>query len=119
MGDFFKVVAAGPMFFVSAWVLMIFAGIVYERCRHSTIWLRDGDDRHHRALADTCPSDRSNFPSLQVQGEELVARSTVRGGRPPTQRCRPTGRARNDFFRGPRYDVGARAPALEVHCDGR
>ena len=29
MGDFFKVVAAGPMFFVSAWVLMIFGGIVY------------------------------------------------------------------------------------------
>ncbi|MBF6557536.1 MAG: hypothetical protein IVW52_15515 [Acidimicrobiales bacterium] len=29
MTDFFKVVAAGPMFFVSAWVLMIFAGIVY------------------------------------------------------------------------------------------
>lgn len=28
--DFFKVVAAGPMFFVSAWVLMIFAGIVYK-----------------------------------------------------------------------------------------
>ena len=29
MGDFFKILAAGPMFFVSAWVLMIFAGIVY------------------------------------------------------------------------------------------
>lgn len=28
MSDFVKVVAAGPMFFVSAWVLMIFAGIV-------------------------------------------------------------------------------------------
>ncbi len=27
MGDFFKVVSAGPLFFVSAWVLMIFAGI--------------------------------------------------------------------------------------------
>jgi hypothetical protein len=26
--DFFKIVAAGPAFFVSAWVLMIFAGIV-------------------------------------------------------------------------------------------
>jgi hypothetical protein len=30
LGDFFKVLAAGPMFFVSAWVLMIFAGIVYQ-----------------------------------------------------------------------------------------
>lgn len=30
MGDFFKIVAAGPAFFVSAWVLMIFAGIVYQ-----------------------------------------------------------------------------------------
>ncbi len=30
MSDYFKVVAAGPMFFVSAWVLMIFAGIVYK-----------------------------------------------------------------------------------------
>jgi hypothetical protein len=30
LSDFFKVVAAGPMFFVSAWVLMIFAGIVYQ-----------------------------------------------------------------------------------------
>jgi hypothetical protein len=30
MRDFVKVVAAGPMFFVSAWVLMIFAGIVYR-----------------------------------------------------------------------------------------
>ena len=25
--DFFKIVAAGPAFFVSAWLLMIFAGI--------------------------------------------------------------------------------------------
>lgn len=30
MSDFVKVVAAGPMFFVSAWVLMIFAGIVHK-----------------------------------------------------------------------------------------
>jgi hypothetical protein len=30
MSDFVKVVAAGPMFFVSAWVLMIFAGIVFK-----------------------------------------------------------------------------------------
>jgi hypothetical protein len=29
LGDFFKLFAAGPMFFVSAWVLMIFAGIVH------------------------------------------------------------------------------------------
>ena len=28
MDDFFKIVAAGPAFFVSAWLLMIFAGIV-------------------------------------------------------------------------------------------
>ena len=28
MEAFFKVVAAGPTFFVSAWLLMIFAGIV-------------------------------------------------------------------------------------------
>jgi hypothetical protein len=27
MGAFFKLLAAGPMFFVSAWLLMIFAGI--------------------------------------------------------------------------------------------
>jgi hypothetical protein len=27
MDDFFKIVAAGPAFFVSAWLLMIFAGI--------------------------------------------------------------------------------------------
>lgn len=26
--DFFKVITAGPLFFVSAWMLMIFAGIV-------------------------------------------------------------------------------------------
>jgi hypothetical protein len=30
LGDFFKLVAAGPTFFVSAWVLMIFAGIIYQ-----------------------------------------------------------------------------------------
>jgi hypothetical protein len=30
VSDFFKVIAAGPAFFVSAWVLMIFAGIVYQ-----------------------------------------------------------------------------------------
>ncbi|HEY6625292.1 MAG TPA: hypothetical protein VIX85_15745 [Acidimicrobiales bacterium] len=30
MGDFFKVVSAGPLFFVSSWLLMIFAGIVYQ-----------------------------------------------------------------------------------------
>ena len=28
MGAFFRLMAAGPMFFVSAWLLMIFAGIV-------------------------------------------------------------------------------------------
>jgi hypothetical protein len=28
MNDFFGVAAAGPFFFVSAWVLMLFAGIV-------------------------------------------------------------------------------------------
>ncbi len=28
MGDFLGIVAAGPFFFVSAWLLMIFAGIV-------------------------------------------------------------------------------------------
>jgi hypothetical protein len=29
MGSFFKLLAAGPMFFVSAWLLMIFAGITH------------------------------------------------------------------------------------------
>lgn len=28
MDSFFRLLAAGPMFFVSAWLLMIFAGIV-------------------------------------------------------------------------------------------
>jgi hypothetical protein len=28
MDSFFKLVAAGPMFFVSAWLLMLFAGVV-------------------------------------------------------------------------------------------
>ena len=28
MDTFFKLIAAGPLFFVSAWLLMIFAGIV-------------------------------------------------------------------------------------------
>jgi hypothetical protein len=28
MDAFFKLIAAGPLFFVSAWLLMIFAGIV-------------------------------------------------------------------------------------------
>jgi hypothetical protein len=28
MSAFFRLMAAGPMFFVSAWLLMIFAGIV-------------------------------------------------------------------------------------------
>ena len=28
MDDYFKIVAAGPAFFVSAWLLMIFGGIV-------------------------------------------------------------------------------------------
>jgi hypothetical protein len=28
MRNFFKLVAAGPMFFVSAWVLMLFAGVL-------------------------------------------------------------------------------------------
>ena len=28
MGDFFRIMAAGPFFFVSAWLLMLFAGIV-------------------------------------------------------------------------------------------
>ena len=31
MDDYFKIVAAGPAFFVSAWLLMIFAGIVGDQ----------------------------------------------------------------------------------------
>jgi hypothetical protein len=30
MSAFFKLIAAGPMFFVSAWLLMIFAGITHS-----------------------------------------------------------------------------------------
>jgi len=30
MDAFFKLLAAGPMFFVSAWLLMIFAGITHS-----------------------------------------------------------------------------------------
>ena len=30
MDAFFKLIAAGPLFFVSAWLLMVFAGIVGE-----------------------------------------------------------------------------------------
>ena len=30
MGSFFGLVAAGPAFFLSAWLLMIFAGIVHR-----------------------------------------------------------------------------------------
>jgi hypothetical protein len=30
VGDFFKVISAGPLFFVSSWLLMIFAGIIYQ-----------------------------------------------------------------------------------------
>jgi hypothetical protein len=29
MGNFLKLVTAGPLFFVSSWVLMVFAGIVH------------------------------------------------------------------------------------------
>jgi hypothetical protein len=29
MGAFFRLLAAGPMFFVSAWLLMLFAGITH------------------------------------------------------------------------------------------
>jgi hypothetical protein len=29
MGAYFKLIAAGPLFFVSAWLLMIFAGITH------------------------------------------------------------------------------------------
>jgi hypothetical protein len=29
MNDFFRVIAAGPLFFVSSWLLMIFAGITH------------------------------------------------------------------------------------------
>lgn len=31
MKDFFKLASAGPLFFVSAWVLMLFAGAVAAR----------------------------------------------------------------------------------------
>ena len=30
MGTFFRLISAGPLFFVSAWLLMIFAGIVHS-----------------------------------------------------------------------------------------
>jgi hypothetical protein len=29
MSTFFRLISAGPLFFVSAWILMIFAGIVH------------------------------------------------------------------------------------------
>lgn len=31
MRDFFKILTAGPAFFVSAWVLMLFAGVVADK----------------------------------------------------------------------------------------
>jgi hypothetical protein len=31
MGDFFQIIAAGPFFFVSSWLLRIFAGIIGVR----------------------------------------------------------------------------------------
>ena len=36
MGAFFRLIAAGPMLFVSAWLLMIFAGIVSADVRIRT-----------------------------------------------------------------------------------
>jgi hypothetical protein len=30
LSNFFKVVSAGPFFFVSAWILMVVAGVVYQ-----------------------------------------------------------------------------------------
>ncbi len=30
MSNFVKLISAGPLFFVSAWLLMIFAGIVFQ-----------------------------------------------------------------------------------------
>ena len=30
MGSFFRLVSAGPLFFVSSWVLMLFAGLVHR-----------------------------------------------------------------------------------------
>ena len=38
MGAFFKVISAGPMFFVSSWFLMLFAGVV-----HSDVGIRPFD----------------------------------------------------------------------------
>ena len=58
MSDFVKVIAAGPMFFASAWVLMIFAGIVYQDAGIRPVRVCDLDAGHHRALANARTSDR-------------------------------------------------------------
>ena len=52
MGDFFQIIAAGPFFFVSSWVLMIFAGIVAADVGIRPVRLYHVDGRHHRAVAD-------------------------------------------------------------------
>jgi hypothetical protein len=41
---FFKLIAAGPLFFVSAWLLMVFVGIV------SKLWLADDERGRYRGL---------------------------------------------------------------------
>ncbi len=62
MGAFFRLVAAGPLFFVSAWLLMIFAGIVSADTGIRPFGLRDVDGGHDRAVADPRPRDRRGGP---------------------------------------------------------
>ena len=73
MSDFVKVIAAGPMFFASAWVLMIFAGIVYQDVGIHPFGYATLDAGHHRALADPRPSDRCGRVDLW-QAEEVTDR---------------------------------------------
>jgi hypothetical protein len=66
MGAFFRLIAAGPMFFVSAWLLMIFAGIVAADTGIRPFGNVDGG--HDRALAHPRPRDRRGGPRAGKAG---------------------------------------------------
>jgi len=89
MEAFFKLVAAGPMFFVSAWLLMIFAGVVGSdvgadahtgvRCRDGIDRAVDVDDRTRNAAQgghEVGRRDRVDDVAVLVLGAE---RSDLRG----------------------------------------
>ena len=85
MSNFFKLASAGPLFFVSAWLLMLFAGILRHDLGIRPFGYVTSLIADHRALAGYCSSDQRDR-QRHHGGQEELTRTSRRSSSSATER---------------------------------